>query len=40
MQVVGLILNDEYDISADVNGDGSVDILDVVQIVNTIMEDN
>jgi hypothetical protein len=32
-----MILSDDYQESADLNGDGSLNILDIVQLVNIIL---
>ena len=37
VQVVNLILSNEYNSSADLNSDTTVDILDIVQLVNIIL---
>ena len=34
---VNLVLNSEYNISADINSDGGIDILDIVQLANIIL---
>jgi hypothetical protein len=36
--IVDLILNDEYDMYADVNQDGILNVMDVVELVSTILE--
>jgi len=37
VNVVNLILSDQFDICADLNADGSINILDIVLIVNMIL---
>jgi len=34
---VNIVLSDEYDDLADLNNDGAVDVLDIVQLVNLIL---
>ena len=38
--VVNLVLNVEYNYIADINGDLSVNVLDIIELVNTIMNIN
>ena len=35
--IVDFILNDEYDIYADMNQDGILNVMDVVELVSTIL---
>ena len=37
--VINLVLDNSYDSLADLNSDQSIDVLDIVQIVNLILED-
>ena len=38
VQLVNMILSDDYQESADLNGDGNLNILDIVQLVNIILD--
>lgn len=38
MAIVNIISSCRYDVAADVNGDGKVDIADIIQIINSIMK--
>jgi hypothetical protein len=38
MAIVNIISSCRYDAAADVNGDGKVDIADIIQIINSIMK--
>ena len=37
VQLVNMILSEDYQESADLNGDGNLNILDIVQLVNIIL---
>ena len=37
VQLVNLILHDEYDEASDLSGDGVLNILDIIQLVNIIL---
>ena len=40
VQIVNLVLTNEYEGNGDLNGDGIVNVLDIVQLVNLILEPN